>query len=147
MTHRRLAYLALSLLVSSVASAQSMPAASDPPVYVAYYWRARPGLADAYNAYIKEVAEPIDEDARRAGAFEEVTTVTPSQMGTSAPVSDWTHLRIFKLKSRAAAEALGGALDAATRRVVPDEARRKANSERSALLRDFVRQEVWQALK
>ena len=79
--------------------------------------------------------------------FEEVVTVTPGQMGTSAAITEWTHLRIFKLKNRAAAEALGDGLDAATLRVVPDEAQRKANSERSAGLRDFVRQEIWTALR
>jgi len=42
--------------------------------------------------------------------------------------------------------ALGAGLDAATARVVPDEAQRKANRERSAGLRDFVRQEVWAKL-
>jgi hypothetical protein len=68
-------------------------------------------------------------------------------MGKSASVTDWTHLRIFKLKSRAAAESLSKALDAATQRIVPDEAQRKRNSERSATLRDFVRQEVWTALR
>jgi hypothetical protein len=102
---------------------------------------------DAYNAYIKGTAEKIDESARQAGVFEEVVTLTPSQMGTSAAIVDWTHLRIFKLKNRAAAEALGKGLDAATLRVVPDEAQRKANSDRSAGLRDFVRQEIWVALR
>ncbi|HEX8030512.1 MAG TPA: hypothetical protein VF491_18690 [Vicinamibacterales bacterium] len=120
---------------------------TDGPVYVAYFWRAKPGMSDAYNAYIKGTAEKIDEDARKAGVFEEVVTVTPSQMGTSAAITDWTHLRIFKLKNRAAAEALGAGLDAATLRVVPDENQRKANSERSATLRDFVRQEVWTGLR
>jgi hypothetical protein len=112
-------------------------------VFVAYYWRAKPGQADAYGEYIRRVAEPIDEDARRAGAFEEVRTVTPAPGITT----DWTHLRIFRLKDAAAAEALGAALDAATARVVPDEAKRKANSERSATLRDFVRREVWTELR
>ena len=120
---------------------------SDGPVYVAYYWRAKPGQVDAYNTYIRTTAEKIDENARQAGVFDEVVTVTPTQMGTSTAVTDWTHLRIFKLKSRAAAEALGKGLDEATIRVVPDEAQRKANSERSAGLRDFVRQEIWTALR
>ena len=53
---------------------------------------------------------------------------------------------MFTVKDMAAAEALGGALDAATRRMVPDEATRKANSERSASMRDFVRREVWTSL-
>jgi len=119
------------------------PASGDTPVFVAYYWRARPGKIEEYNDYIKNTAEAIDEDARRAGVFEEVRTVTPAP-GT---VTDWTHLRIFRLKNAAAEQALGAGLDAATLRVVPDEAKRKANSERSAGLRDLVRREVWTALR
>ena len=137
------ALLVLDAGASSVALAQ----AADGPVYVAYFWRAKPGQAAGYNDYIKGTAEKIVEDARKAGVFEEVVTVTPSQMGTSATIVDWTHLRIFKLKNRAAAEALGKGLDEATVRVVPDEAQRKRNSERSATLRDFVRQEIWTALR
>jgi len=134
-------------VVLLLASAGDLAAQVDGPVYVAYFWRARPGMTDQYNDYIKNTAEKIDEDARKAGVFEEVVTVTPSQMGTSAAITEWTHLRIFKLRNRAAAEALGKGLDAATARVVPDENQRKTNSERSATLRDFVRQEIWTALK
>ena len=137
------ALLVLDSGVSQVALAQ----AADGPVYVAYFWRAKPGQTAGYNDYIKGTAEKIDEDARKAGVFEEVVTVMPSQMGTSTAITDWTHQRIFKLKSRAAAEALGKGLDEATRRVVPDEAQRKRNSERSSGLRDFVRQEIWTALR
>ena len=125
----------------------------DASVYVAYYWRAKAGQLDAYNEYIRTVAVPIEEDARRAGAFEEdarragafeeVRTVTPAPGATA----DWTHLRLFCLKSMDAARGLGAALDAATARVVTDEAKRKANSERAATLRDFVRQEIWTELK
>ena len=140
---RALLPLVLALLCAADLIAQS----ADGPVYVAYFWRAKPGMTQQYNDYIKGTAEKIDEDARKAGVFEEVVTVTPSQMGTSAAIADWTHLRIFKLKNRAAAEALSKGLDAATLRVVPDENQRKANSERSATLRDFVRQEIWTALK
>jgi hypothetical protein len=129
------------------ACASDLYAQADGPIYVAYFWRAKPGMTDQYNDYIKNTAEKIDEDARKAGVFEEVVTVTPSQMGTSAAIADWTHLRIFKLKDRAAAAALSKGLDAATLRVVPDENQRKRNSERSATLRDFVRQEIWTALK
>jgi hypothetical protein len=69
-------------------------------------------------------------------------TVTPAP-GTT---TDWTHLRIFRLRDAAAADALGAGLDAATARVVPDEAQRKANGERSASMRDLVRREVWTEL-
>ena len=139
--------LPIVLALLSVADVRAQGPAADGPVYVAYYWRAKPGQAAAYNEYIQTTAEKIDEDARKAGVFEEVVTVTPSQLGTSATIADWTHLRIFKLKNRVAAEALGKGLDAATIRIVPDEAQRKRNSERSATLRDFVRQEIWTALR
>jgi hypothetical protein len=129
-------------ICGDIAAAQQ-PAPASGAVFVAYYWRAKPGQLEAYNTYIRSVAEPIDESARRAGVFEEVRTVTPAP-GTT---TDWTHLRMFRLKDAAAADALGAGLDAATARVVPDEAQRKANSERSAGLRDLVRREVWTELR
>jgi len=134
-----------ALILSSVEIGHAVPQPSTTggAVFVAYFWRAKPGQAEAYGAYIRTVAEPIDENARRAGVFEEVRTVTPGA-GTTA---DWTHLRIFRLKNAAAAEALGAGLDAATARVVPDETQRKANSERSASMRDLVRREVWAELR
>lgn len=141
------AFAVVAVLLSSAGLEAQAQALADTPVYIAYYWRAKPGMTAAYEEYIKTTAEKIDEDARKAGVFEEVVTVTPSQMGTSAAIADWTHLRIFKLKNRAAAEGLSKGLDAATLRIVPDEAQRKRNSERSATLRDFVRQEAWTALR
>jgi hypothetical protein len=138
---RRIAVLIVivALLMPLNTTAGQPPSSADTPVFVAYYWRARPGKIDEYNDYIKNTAEAIDESARRAGVFEEVRTVTPAP-GTT---TDWTHLRIFRLKNAAAEQALAAGLDAATLRVVPDEAKRKANSERSAGLRDLVRREVW----
>src|SRR5215212_8943013 len=126
-------------LVSGDFAAVQQPRSASGAVFVAYYWRAKPGQLDAYNQYIKTIAEPIDDNARRAGVFEEVRTVTPAA-GTTP---DWTHLRIFRLKDAAAEQALAAGLDAATLRVVPSEAQRKANSERSATMRDLVRREVW----
>jgi hypothetical protein len=143
MKHASLIVAALALLIPLDAAAGQPPVSADAPVFVAYYWRARPGKAEEYGDYIKHTAEAIDEDARRAGVFEEVRTVTPAP-GTTV---DWTHLRIFRLKNAAAEQALGAGLDAATLRVVPDEATRKANSDRSAGLRDLVRREVWTQLR
>ena len=137
MKHILLITLAVTLLLP-VSPTKGQPTAADGAVFVAYYWRAKPGQTDAYNQNIKTVAEPIDEDARRAGVFEEVRTVIPAP-GTA---TDWTHLRIFRLKNAAAEQALAAGLDAATLRVVPDEHRRKANSERSAGLRDLLRRGV-----
>ena len=141
---RRIVLLILlaALLVPFDTMAQA-PASADTPVFVAYYWRAKPGKTAEYSDYIMHTAEAIDEDARRAGVFEEVRTVAPAP-GTA---TDWTHLRIFRLKNAAAEQALGAGLDAATLRVVPDEAKRKANADRSAGLRDLVRREVWTALR
>jgi hypothetical protein len=142
MKHVLIVVLLVALLLPFHPTAEQQPSPGG-VVFVAYYWRAKPGQLDAYNEYIKKTAEPIDEDARRAGVFEEVRTVTPAP-GTA---TDWTHLRIFRLKNAAAEQALGAGLDAATARVVPDEARRNANSERSAGLRDLVRREVWTELQ
>ncbi|MGH9173213.1 MAG: hypothetical protein ACRD1H_02585, partial [Vicinamibacterales bacterium] len=132
---------------ATMRAAQAQPTVgAGSAAFVAYYWRARPDRVQEYNAYILDVAEPIDEDARRAGVFEEVRTVTPV-ISPDVPAPDWTHLRIFRLKDLAAVAQLGSGLDAATLRVVPDEAQRKANSARSAGLRDLVRREVWTELK
>jgi hypothetical protein len=119
--------------------------AQDGPVYVAYYWRAKPDKAAEYNAYIREYAEPIDEAARKAGAFEEVRTyLAPPRTEGQPP--DWTHLRVFRVKNAAAADALSAALDAATTKLRTPE-QQKAASARSAGLRDFVRQERWTELR
>ena len=81
--------------------------------------------------------------ARLHRVFEELRTVMPAA-GTT---TDWTHLRIFRVKNLAAVDTFQAGMDAATARVVPDEAQRKANSERSAGLRDAVRREVWTELR
>lgn len=120
-------------------------AAQDGPVYVAFYWRAKPDKLAEYNAYIREYAEPIDEAARQAGAFEEVRTYLAPAPTDGKPL-EWTHLRVFKLKNAAAADALSGALDAATKKLRNEE-QRKAATEKSASLRDFVRQERWTELR
>ena len=116
------------------------------PFFVVYYWKARPGKAAAYAEYIRTVAEPIDEEARKAGVFEEVHTYTPAIV-TGAPGADWTHMRVFKLKGLAAWEGFGAGMDEATRRVLPDEARRKEIMAPAADLRDLLRQEIWREFK
>ena len=146
MTRAMLIGMIAATLLPHVSHLVQQPAPAG-AVYVAYYWRAKPGQLDAYNEYIRMVAVPIDEDARKAGVFDEVRTVMPGP-GIAA---DWTHLRIFRLKEglkdAAAAQALSAGLDAATARIVPDEAQRKANTARASGLRDFVRQETWIELR
>ena len=68
--------LAAALFFSAVDVAIAHPPASGGSVFVAYYWRAKPGQVDAYNDYIKRTAEPIDENARGAGVFEDRLRIT-----------------------------------------------------------------------
>lgn len=107
--------------------------ASDATLAQIYFWRARPGKLDEYTRYIREHAEPIDEEARRAGAFVSVTTYMSSD--TIVP---WTHMRVFTLRDSAQLRGLGAALTAAGTRIQPDSVKRRQQSEYSATLRDRV---------
>jgi hypothetical protein len=98
-----------------------------------YYWRAKPGKFDEYGRYIRELAEPIDHEAQRAGAFLSVTTFVSHDT-----VSAWTHMRMFILRDSAQLAGLSPALDAAGIRVEPDSAKRRVRSQYSATLRDRV---------
>jgi hypothetical protein len=138
--------LVRAIVVAVLLGAEAMALQSEPAAFVAYYWRARAGRVAEYNDYINKVAVPIDEDARKAGVFEEVRTVMP-RPAPDGTLPEWTHLRIFRLKNLAAVDTLSAGLDAATSRVVPSETQRKANTARSAELRDLVRREVWTELR
>jgi hypothetical protein len=96
-----------------------------------YYWRAKPGMLAAYNTYIRDVARPIDEDARQHGAFISVTTYQSHDT-----LSPWTHMRVFLLRDSAQLVSLGAALDAAGARIEPDSVKRRARSDYAATLRD-----------
>ena len=98
-----------------------------------YYWRAKPGKLDEYSRYIREIAEPIDNEAQRRGAFVSVTTFLAHDT-TSA----WTHMRVFVLRDTAQLRALSGALDSAGMRLEPDSVKRRLRGEYSATLRDRV---------
>lgn len=134
----------LSLACATLFPLAPSLAAQDEAVYLVYYWRARPGKAAAYSEYIRNVAEPIDEEGRKAGVFEEVHTYT-QQIVTGAPGADWTHVRIFKLKSFASWDQFAAGLDEAAKRAFPDEEERKRLQVPAAELRDLVRQEIWRA--
>lgn len=111
-------------------------------VAVIYYWKAKQGKLADYNRYIREVAEPIDAEAKRQGAFISVTTfISQKEDGV------WTHMRVFILKDRAQLDKLSQALEAAGARLEPDEAKRKARAEYAATLRDRVSQEVVEILE
>ena len=135
--------LAATELAQGVTAPPPAPAA---PIYLVYYWRARPGKLAAYSDYIRSVAEPIDEEGRKAGLFEDVRTYTPA-IATGAPGADWTHMRVFRLRSFAAWDPFAAGLDEAARRVYPDEAKRREAMAPAAELRDLVRQEVWREFR
>ncbi|HZI28854.1 MAG TPA: hypothetical protein VFD64_11870 [Gemmatimonadaceae bacterium] len=98
-----------------------------------YYWRAKPGKFEEYTRYVRDVAEPIDEEAHRRGAFLSVTTYM-----TQDTASLWTHMRVFVLRDSAQLRGLSAALDSAGRRLEPDSVKRSQRGEYSATLRDRV---------
>ena len=120
---------------SAPRSMATTPTGADPSATLAqiYFWRAKPGKLEEYTRYIRDHAEPIDAEARRAGAFISVTTYMASD--TTVP---WTHMRVFLLRDSTQLQALGGALTAAGVRMEPDSVKRRQQSEYSASLRDRV---------
>src|SRR5499433_3675517 len=132
-----------TLIVASIwINPPSVKAQEKGTVAVIYYWKARQGKLADYNRYIREVAQPIDAEAQRQGAFISVTTfLSQKEDGT------WTHMRVFILKDRAQLDKLSDALEAAGVRLEPDETKRKARAEYAATLRDRVSQEVVEILK
>lgn len=130
--------LALLLPLALAASTPGLPQSAPEPVYMVYYWKARPGQEAQYAAYVRDVAEKIDEEARKAGVFESVHTYTPA-VRTGAEGADWTYMRVFRLSSWAALDGFSAGLDAATRRLYPN----PADQPSSAGMRDLVRQEIW----
>jgi hypothetical protein len=98
-----------------------------------YYWRAKPGKFEEYTRYVRDVAEPIDEEAQRRGAFLSVTTYM-----TQDTASLWTHMRVFVLRDSAQLRGLSAALDSAGRRLEPDSVKRSQRGQYSATLRDRV---------
>lgn len=124
------AVLALAACRARVAP-EATPLTQDATLAQVYYWRAKPGMLAAYNAYIRDVALPIDEDARQHGAFVRVTTFQSRDT-----LSPWTHMRVFLLRDSTQLAALGAALNAAGARIEPDSAKRRTRSEYAATLRD-----------
>ena len=107
-----------------------------------FFWRAQPGMSAEYSRYIRDVAEPIDREAQRAGAFLAVTTYAAND--TTLP---WTHMRVFLLRDSTQLRGLGAALTAAGTRLQPDSAKRRRQGEYSATLRERVGATVTQIVK
>ena len=125
--------VALSLGCSSVPAVTSpRPSAPETATLAqVYFWRAKPDRIAEYSRYVREVAEPIDHEAQRTGAFVSVTTYQAAD--TTVP---WTHMRVFLLRDTAQWRGLGAALTAAGIRIEPDSVRRREKAAYSATLRD-----------
>jgi len=134
--------LALGCASSIPRSGAGMDPAVDATIAQVYFWRARPGMREAYERYIRDVAEPIDREAQRTGAFIAVTTYSASD--TTLP---WTHMRVFLLRDSTQLRGLSAALSSAGARLEPDSVRRRQQGEYSATLRDRVSGTVMQIVK
>ena len=137
--HVRLTLLG-SLVIAAACAGRTNVARSDAPAMLTagtiaqiYFWRAKPGKFDEYTRYIRDVAEPIDHEAQRRGAFIDVRTYVARD--TTTP---WTHMRVFILRDSAQLRALSGTLDSAGMRLEPDSVKRRIRGEYSATLRDRV---------
>ena len=118
---------------TATTAAQTGHAGAEATIAQIYLWRARPGMLEQYERYIREVAEPIDAEAHRAGAFVSVTTYAAND--STLP---WTHMRVFLFRDSAQLRGLSAALSAAGARLEPDSTRRRQQSDYSATLRDRV---------
>ena len=98
-----------------------------------YYWRAKPGKLEEYSRYIRDLAEPIDHEAQRQGAFLSVTTYVAHDTASA-----WTHMRVFILRDSVQLKGLSIALDSAGIRLEPDSTKRRIRGTYSASLRDRV---------
>lgn len=134
---RRLVLSLVAVLAAGCASAHRPDLAPDPAreatLAQVYFWRARPGQLDAYTRYIRDVAEPIDREAQRLGAFLSVATYQAND--STLP---WTHMRVFLLRDSLQLAGLSAALSAAGERLQPDSVKRREQSTYSASLRDRV---------
>jgi hypothetical protein len=119
-----------------------VPAGGTATLAKVYYWRARPGKLEEYSRYVRDVAEPIDAEARRQGAFMSVTTFVARDT-----LSPWTHMRVFLLRDSAQLTGLSAALARAGERLEPDSARRRTRATYSATLRDGAGDAVLQILR
>jgi len=131
---------AAGTLVFAIACSTSPPSSAAAPSATAhgtiarvYYWRAKPGKLAEYTDYITKIAEPIDHEAQRRGAFLSVTTFASRDTATS-----WTHMRVFILRDSAQLAGLSAALDAAGVALEPDSTKRRQRSQYGATLRDPV---------
>ena len=134
--------LQVGCAAASHRSAAAVSRARDATLAQVYFWRAKPDKFADYTRYIRDIAEPIDREAQRAGAFLDVMTYAVRD--TTLP---WTHMRVFLLRDSTQLAGLSASLSAAGVRLQPDSARRRVQGEYSASLRDRVGATVTQLVR
>src|SRR5438552_2084645 len=97
---KALSVAALFLVLAALASPPQSP--EDSHVGAVYFWKAKPGKLEEYNKYIREFAEPIDEEARRG------LPLRHNLRFQSAGRSLDAHARLSIKGSRAASRTVGG---------------------------------------
>lgn len=136
----------MTLVIAGCSSARSVPPVSphpgEPTLAQVYYWKARAGKLEEYTRYVRDVAEPIDAEAQRQGAFLSVTTYISQDS-----LSPWTHMRVFLLRDSAQLAGLSAALARAGERLEPDSAKRRTRASYAATLRDRVGDAVLQVMR
>lgn len=139
-------YSCAAILIAACSPGRSViapaPRSAGATLAQVYYWKAKPGKLEEYSRYVREVAEPIDAEAQRQGAFVSVTTYVSYDT-----LSPWTHMRVFLLRDSVQLAGLSAALARAGERLEPDSVKRRTRATYSATLRDRAGDAVFQILR
>jgi len=97
------------------------------------YWRAKPGLFDAYTRYLQTVVESIDHEAQQRGSLVSFSTLVDSR-----PDAPWSHMRLFVFDSAEQRARMVESLAEANQAITPDASERTERANQAAKLRDRV---------
>lgn len=138
------ALLALAAAPGGEPAAREAPAAPPPQavhVHHLEYLRARPGMADDYDRFVKEVFRPMLDEMVARGIWVRWRFQTVPYAGP-APCADYTHVFTAELRNFAAVDRELEEWGAVIRKFHPDAAeRRRLFDEELPRLREMVREE------
>ena len=100
------------------------------------YWRAKPGMLEAYSRYLQQYVDAIDERALQQGHLLKHATWVDA-----TPNAEWTHMRVFEFKTHAQRETMKTALVQAAAELTPDASERAQRAQLAESLRDKVREQ------
>jgi hypothetical protein len=112
-----------------------VPAGYKGPVALITYFKAKPGMIDAYSQWMGTLAKAVDDWAAAHGAFESVVTYTNPD---PSPNVAWTHMRVFTFKSRDQMKDMGAIMNQAHSAVYPDPVQREKAIGHKDYMRDSV---------